>query len=140
MSNNQLVKGTIIRTIFVAIELISLVVISIITFSNDGTSPWGYWGNVAIVFVTLSPVFVYVIASTIFNIFNLIIVLNKRHTLESTKKYYKISKVYLIWGIITGALYGCLLIPIFLLENIFLLNGYRKSNGEHRANKQMRIS
>ena len=70
MKGIPLVKGSIIRTVFVAIELIALAVISVITFSNDGTSAWGYWGNVAIVFITLSPIFVYVIASAIFNFFN----------------------------------------------------------------------
>ncbi len=124
--SDQLVKGTITRTVFVAIELITLIVISIITFLNDGASPWGYWGNVAIVFITLSPVFVYVIASTAFNIFNLVIVLKKKHTVASIKKYHKICVGYFIWGIITGGLYGGILIPIFLLENIFLLKGYRK--------------
>ncbi len=124
--DNQIVKGTIIRTIFVIIEIIALIVISIITFSNNGESPWGYWGAVAVVFITLSPIFVYVIASAIFNAFNLIIVLKKRHTVESLKKYHKISKVYFIWGIVTGGLYGCLLVPIFLLENVFLFSGYKK--------------
>ncbi len=129
MRHDQLVKETIIRSIFVAIELIALVVISIITFSNDGESPWGYWGAVAIVFITLSPIFVYVIASAFFNAFNFMAVFSKKHTVESIKKYYKISKAYLIWGIVTGGLYGGLLIPIFLLENIFLFNGYRKELG-----------
>ncbi len=124
--SHHLVKGTIIRSVFVAIELITLIVISILTFLNDGSSPWGYWGNVVVVFITLSPVFVYVIASTVFNIFNLIIVFRKKHTVESIIKYHKICKGYFIWGIITGGLYGYLLIPIFLLENIFLFNAYRK--------------
>lgn len=126
MNDNKLVKATIARTVFVSIELIALIVISIITLSNDGASPWGYWGIVVIIFGTLSPVIVYIIASAIFNAFNMIVVLKKRHTIESIKKYYKLSKIYLIWGIVTGGLYGFLLVPIFLLENIFLFCEYKK--------------
>ena len=126
MNDNKLVKATITRTVFVSIELIALIVISIITLSNDGTSAWGYWGNVVIVFGTLSPVIVYVIASAIFNVFNMSVVFRKRHTIESIKKCYKLSKIYLIWGIVTGGLYGFLLVPIFLLENIFLFCEYKK--------------
>ena len=126
MNDNKLVKATITRTVFVSIELIALIVISIITLSNDGTSAWGYWGNVVIVFGTLSPVIVYVIASAIFNVFNMSVVFKKRHTIESIKKCYKLSKIYLIWGIVTGGIYGFLLVPIFLLENIFLLCEYKK--------------
>ena len=125
MRENQLLKGTIIRTIFVFVELIALIVISIITFSNDGTSAWGYWGAVAVVFITLSPIFIYVIASTVFNIFNLTMVIKNKHTTDTIKKYHRLSKAYFIWGIITGCLYGFIL-PIFLLENIFLFNAYRK--------------
>ncbi|MBQ3546479.1 MAG: hypothetical protein IJA34_16060, partial [Lachnospiraceae bacterium] len=125
-NDNKLVKATITRTVFVSIELIALIVISIITLSNDGTSAWGYWGNVVIVFGTLSPVIVYVIASAIFNVFNMSVVFKKRHTIESIKKCYKLSKIYLIWGIVTGGIYGFLLVPIFLLENIFLLCEYKK--------------
>ena len=44
MKDIHLLKGTIIRTIFVFVELVALIVISVITFSNDGTSAWGYWG------------------------------------------------------------------------------------------------
>ena len=126
MNDNKLVKATITRTVFVSIELIALIVISIITLSNDGTSAWGYWGNVVIVFGTLSPVIVYVIASAIFNVFNMSVVFRKRHTIESINKCYKLSKIYLIWGIVTGGLYGFLLVPIFLLENIFLFCEYKK--------------
>ena len=126
MNDNKLVKATITRTVFVSIELIALIVISIITLSNDGTSAWGYLGNVVIVFGTLSPVIVYVIASAIFNVFNMSVVFKKRHTIESIKKCYKLSKIYLIWGIVTGGLYGFLLVPIFLLENIFLFCEYKK--------------
>ena len=126
MNDNKLVKATITRTVFVSIELIALIVISIITLSNDGTSAWGYWGNVVIVFGTLSPVIVYVIASAIFNVFNMSVVFKKRHTIESIKKCYKLSKIYLIWGIVTSGLYGFLLVPIFLLENIFLFCEYKK--------------
>ena len=126
MNSNQLLKGSIIRTIFVFVELVTLIVISIITFLNDGTSVWGYWGTVAAVFISFSPIFAYVIASTIFNVFNMKIVLGNRHTAESIKKYYELSRTYLAFGIVVGALYGFLLIPIFLLENIFLFNGYEK--------------
>ena len=126
MNDNKLVKATITRTVFVSIELIALIVISIITLFNDGTSAWGYLGNVVIVFGTLSPVIVYVIASAIFNVFNMSVVFKKRHTIESIKKCYKLSKIYLIWGIVTGGLYGFLLVPIFLLENIFLFCEYKK--------------
>ena len=126
MKGRQLLKGTMIRTIFVFVELVALIVISVITFSNDGTSAWGYWGAVAVVFVTLSPVFIYVIASTVFNIFNLAIVIKSKHNADTIKKYYGLSKAYFIWGIVTGGLYGCLLMPIFLLENIFLFNAYKK--------------
>ena len=126
MRENQLLKGTIIRTIFVSVELVALVVISVITFSNDGTSAWGYWGAVAVVFITLSPIFVYVIASAVFNIFNLTMVIKNKHTANTIKKYHMLSKAYFIWGIIIGGLYGCLLVPIFLLENIFLFNAYKK--------------
>ena len=126
MKDNHLLKGTIIRTLFVFVELVALIVISIITFSNDGTSAWGYWGAVAIVFITLSPIFIYVIASTVFNVFNLTIVVKNKHTPDTIKKYHRLSKAYFIWGMITGGLYGCLLVPIFLLENIFLFNAYKK--------------
>ncbi len=126
MKDKPLLKGTIIRTVFVALELVGLIVISIITFSNDGTSAWGYWGAVAVVFITLSPIIIYIIASTVFNFFNIKVVFGNQYTVKTLKKYHKLSKAYLIWGIITGGLYGCLLVPIFLLENIFLFNGYRK--------------
>ena len=126
MNDKQLLKGTMIRTIFVFVELVALIVISVIAFSNDGTSAWGYWGAVAVVFITLSPIFIYVIASTVFNVFNLTIVVKNKHTPDTIKKYHRLSKAYFIWGMITGGLYGCLLVPIFLLENIFLFNAYKK--------------
>ena len=126
MEHNYLKKGTIIRTVFVTLELIVLVIISIIAFSNDGASVWGYWGTVAAILITLSPIFIYVIASAVFNVCNLVIVLKKQHTAETVKKYCKTSKSYFVWGIVTGALYGGWLIPIFLLENIFLFKGYKK--------------
>ena len=126
MKDNHLLKGTIIRTIFVFVELVALIVISVITFSDDGTSAWGYWGAVAVVFITLSPIFIYVIASAVFNIFNLTVVIKDKHTTDTVKKYHSLSKAYFIWGMITGGLYGALLVPIFLLENIFLFNAYRK--------------
>ena len=40
-------------------------------------------------------------------------------------QYRKLSKRYLIWGIVTGGLYGGLFVPIFLLENIFLYSAYK---------------
>lgn len=89
MKDSQIVKGTIIRTCFVVVELIALVVVSIITFSNDGTSAWGYWGSVGIVFGTLSPIFIYVIASAIFNVCNMFVVFKKRHTNDSIKNIIK---------------------------------------------------
>ena len=111
---------------FVSIELIALIAISVITFSNDGTNLWGYWGSIAIVFGTLSPIIIYVIASAIFNVFNMVIVLKEKHTDETVAKYYKMSKVFLIWGIVTGALYAFIFVPIFLLENILLFLEYKK--------------
>jgi hypothetical protein len=126
MKASPLAKGTIIRTVVLTLELIALVMMATVTLTNDGESVWGYWGVVLIEFGVLSPVYVYVIASAVFNAFNFAIVFQKRHTVESIKKYYKISKVYLIWGCVTGALYGCLLVPIFLLENVFLYIAYEK--------------
>ena len=122
----MLMKGTIVRTVFVALELIALIVVAIVTFSNDGSSAWGYWGAVAVVFIILSPIYVYVIASAIFNAFNLNVVLKKCHTVESMRKYHNWSRVFLVWGFVTGVVYGCLLVPIFLLENLFLFLGYRE--------------
>lgn len=125
MENNQLLKGSIIKALFVCIELIALAVMSIICFFfNDGTGMWGYWGAIAIVYVTFSPIIIYVTASAIFSFRNLSIVLTKHHTAESIEKYHKLSRKYFIWGIITGGIYGSLLVPIFLLENIFLFKGY----------------
>ena len=95
MNYKPLVKGTVIKTAFIAFELLALIVVSIFVFSNDGESPWGYWGTAFIVFLTLSPIFVYVISNAFFNAFNLIIVLSKHHTPESIKKYYKIT-IFLI--------------------------------------------
>ena len=126
MKENTLVKGTIIRTVFVSLEVIALVSISIYSFFAAVDGIWGYWGSLAAIFSLLSPIFIYVIPSSIFNVFNLIIVIKNRHTSDSIIKYHKLSKTFLIWGIITGGLYGSLLVPIFLLENIFLFNAYRK--------------
>ena len=126
MKENNLVKYTSIRTVFVSLEVIALVSISIYAFfaaSEDNI--WGYWGSLAAIFSLLSPIFIYVIPSAIFNTFNLFIVIKKRHTSDSIIKCYKWSKVFLIWGIITGALYGSLLVPIFLLENVFLFVEYK---------------
>ncbi len=126
MKENNLIKGTIIRTVFVGLEVIALVAISIYSFINAGTGIWGYWGSLMAIFGLLSPIFAYVIPSAVFNTFNLIVVMRNRHTPDSIKKYHKLSKAYLIWGIITGGLYGCTLIPVFLFENIFLFNGYKR--------------
>ena len=125
MKENNLAKGTIIRTVFVSLEVIALTAISVYSFFAAVDGIWGYWGSLVAMFSLLSPIFMYVIPSAIFNTFNLIIVIKNRHTPDSIIKYHKLSKAYLIWGIITGALYGSLLVPIFLLENIFLFNGYR---------------
>lgn len=124
----MLVKGTIIRTVFVSLEVIALTAISIYSFFAAADGIWGYWGSLAAIFLLLSPIFIYVIPSAIFNTFNLIIVIKNRHTPCSIIKYHKLSKAYFIWGIVTGALYGSLLVPIFLLENIFLFIGYRKAS------------
>ena len=123
MSSKQLVRGSIIKAIFGAVEFVALIGVSIITFSNSGADPWGYWGNVLIVFTMLSPIIIYVISSIIFNIFNMRIVMKKRHTPESIKKYKIISLVFFVWGIITGGLYGAF-VPVFILENIFLVIAY----------------
>jgi hypothetical protein len=53
-------------------------------------------------------------------------VIKKIHTRKSMKKYYKKSKKYFIWGVITSSLYGFLLVPIFFLENVFLVEAYRR--------------
>ena len=126
MKENLLVKVSIIRTVFVSLEVIALVSISIYSFFAAVDGIWGYWGSLAAIFSLLSPIFIYVIPSAIFNTLNLIVVIKNLHSPDSIIKYHKLSKVFLIWGIITGALYGGLLVPIFLLENIFLFNGYRK--------------
>ena len=129
MDDKKLVKATIIRTVFVTIEFIAVIVIAILTFSNNRENPWGYWRSVVIVFAMWSPVIVYVIASTIFNVLNMNVVFKRRHTTETIQKYYKLSKIYLICGIVTGGLYGFLLVPIFLLENIFLFCEYKNICG-----------
>lgn len=126
MKENNLVKGTIIRTVFVSLEVIALTAISIYSFFAAADGIWGYWGSLIAWFGLIGPIYIYVIPSAIFNTFNFIIVIKNRHTPDSIIKYHKLSKAYLIWGIITGALCGSLLVPIFLLENIFLFNGYRK--------------
>ena len=126
MKNDQLKKTAVVGSVFVVAELIVLAVITVITLSNDGTSAWGYWGAVAAVFVPLSPIYVYVIASVVFYARQLFFVWKKPHTPESLKQHYKTVRGYFIWGIVTGSLYGFILAPIFLLENIFLLIGYKK--------------
>ena len=124
MKDNPFLKGTVIRTLFVILELIGLAVISVIAFSNDGTGNWGYWGSIFVIFVTLSPVILYVIASAVFNAFNLSIVLRRRHTAASIRKYYKLSLAFLIMGILACGMYG--LPVLFLPENLFLFLAYNK--------------
>ncbi|MBR6727728.1 MAG: hypothetical protein IKM08_06010 [Clostridia bacterium] len=133
MNRNDLIRGTIIRTVFVTLELIALVYLSVYSFLYADTGIYGYWGSLLAIFGMLSPIIVYVISSAVFNTANLIMVIKKRHTPESIKKYHKLSRVFLIWGIITGAIYGTVLIPIFLLENIFLLSEYRKETDRIRT-------
>ena len=60
----------------------------------------------------------------------MVTVFQKRHTAESIKRYYKLSKAFFIWGIVTGGLYGCALLPLFLLENVFLFNAYKAMQDE----------
>lgn len=128
----QLFKCSIARTIFVSIELIALIVLLILSFLlNDGSGIWGYWG-IAVLWITIAPILVYVIASAVFNTLNMNKVLKKRHTAETVKQYYNVSKIFLVWGIMTGMLYGFLLPQIFLLENIFLFYEYRKERARIR--------
>ncbi len=126
MKYNPLLKGTIIKTVFAGLEVIVLVAILIYSFLSAGEGIWGYWGSIIAIFSLLSPIYIYAIPNAIFTTYNLIIVTRNCHTPDSIKKYHKLSKRYLIWGVITGGLYGCLLVPIFLLENIFLYSAYRK--------------
>ena len=127
MKYNPLLKATIVKTILAYLEVITLIGILIYSFiSASEESIWGYWGSIIAIISMLSPIYIYAIPNTIFTTHNLIIVTSNRHTPDSIKKYHKLSKKYLIWGIITGGLYGCLLVPIFLLENIFLYCAYRK--------------
>lgn len=126
MKSNPLRTGSLIKAILGAAEWILLIIAAVVTFSNDGSSPWGYWGSVFIVFATLSPILLYVIASTVFNVFNLRLVMKDRHTPSSIERYHRLSRILFIWGIVTGALYSALLVPIFLLENLFLFRAYRK--------------
>lgn len=127
MSDRQIVIGTIIRTFFVTIELIMLVILFITTFSIEGMSVQEHWVSIIVVLCMLSPLVIYVIASAIFNMFNMNVVLRKRHTNESIQKYYKLSKIYLTCGIIAAGLYGFLFVPFFLLENLFLVLGYKNA-------------
>ncbi|MBQ7338691.1 MAG: hypothetical protein IJW40_09610 [Clostridia bacterium] len=126
MKYNPLLKGTIIKTVFAGLEVMVLVGILIYSFLSAGESIWGYWGSIIAIISLLSPIYIYAIPNAIFTTYNLMVVTRNRHTLDSIKKYHKLSKRYLIWGVITGGLYGCLLAPIFLLENIFLYCAYRK--------------
>ena len=127
MKYNPLLKATIVKTILAYLEVITLIGILIYSFiSASEESIWGYWGSIIAIVSMLSPIYIYAIPNTIFTTNNLVIVAKNRHTPDSIKKYHKLSKRYFIWGVITGGLYGCLLIPIFLFENIFLYIAYRK--------------
>ena len=126
MKKNPLLRGTIIKTVFAGLEILVLVGILIYSFFSASDGIWGYWGSIIAIIGLLSPIYIYAIPNTIFTMHNLIIVMRNRHTPDSIKKYHKLSKRYFIWGVITGGLYGCLLIPIFLFENIFLYIAYRK--------------
>ena len=127
MKYNPLLKATIVKTILAYLEVITLIGILIYSFiSASEESIWGYWGSIIAIISMLSPIYIYAIPNAIFTIRNLIMVTGDRHTPDSIKKYHKLSKRYFIWGVITGGLYGCLLIPIFLFENIFLYIAYRK--------------
>ena len=126
MSDTPLLKGTAIKTVFAALEVIILAGILMFAFSGDDEGVWGYWGSIVAIISMLSPIFLYAIPNAIFTIRNLIMVTGDRHTPDSIKQYHKLSKRYFIWGIVTGGLYGGLLVPIFLLENIFLFSAYRK--------------
>ena len=126
IKNKELLNASIKRTVFVAFEILALAIFSIIVFSNDGSPPWGYWGNVLIPFLVFSPIIVYIIASTIFNTYNMITVVNGRHTFQSIQIYNKTSNIFLVWGVITGAVYGFIFVPFFLLENHSLTKAYKK--------------
>ncbi len=126
MKHNPLRTGAIIRTAFVSLELLVGIVFSVLTFGNSGAEPWGYWGNVFAVYVMLSPFLLYVIASAIFNAFNMAIIFQNRHTPKSIQKYYKRTLIFLVWGTVTGTIYGFVFVPIFVLENVFLFFGYGK--------------
>ena len=127
MKYNPLLKATIVKTILAYLELITLIGILIHSFLGAEESIWGYWGSVAVI-ALFSPIYIYAIPNAIFTVRNLMIVTRNLHTPDSLKKYYKLSKIYFIWGVATGGLYGALLIPIFLLENIFLYIAYRKES------------
>ena len=127
MKYNPLLKATIVKTILAYLEVITLIGILIYSFiSASEESIWGYWGSIIATISMLSPIYIYAIPNTIFTTNNLIMVTKNRNTPDSIKKYHKLSKRYFIWGVITGGLYGCLLVPIFLFENIFLYIAYRK--------------
>ena len=126
MKYTLLVKGTIIKAVLAGLETIALISILIYSFLSASDGIWGYWGSIIAIISMLSPIYIYAIPNTIFTTNNLIIVTKNRHTPDSIKKYHKLSKRYFIWGVITGGLYGCLLVPIFLFENIFLYIAYRK--------------
>ncbi len=130
MTSNSLLKPTLIRTVFVSLEVIALTALSIYAFLTADTGIWGYWGNILAIFSMLSPIFVYVMHSAVFNTANLIFVLKNRQTPELIRKYRSRSKKYLIWGLITGGLYSGLLAPVFLLENIFLFKEYNRKSEE----------
>ena len=124
MDSKPLLKGTILRTVVVSLEILALVLIALITVFHDTPNTSDYWFVLFMVFTVLSPIYVYVIGSAIFNTFNLVIVAKNCHTAESIKKYRTLSTVFLVWGIVTGGLYGAILIPIFLLESYCLFSEY----------------
>lgn len=125
MNDHLLRKGTRIKTVFAGLEVMLLIGILLAAFSNDGEGIWGYWGSIAAIVCMLSPIFIYAIPNAVFTVRNLIMVTRDRHTPDSIMQYRKLSKRYLIWGIVTGGLYGGFFVPIFLLENIFLYSAYK---------------
>ena len=134
MTSQKLRTNTLIRALIGLCELIAIIWMSVVLFANDGNGMWGYWGSIFVVYVTLSPILVYAISSIIFNFFNLRIVFADDHTRESVERYYRASIVFFVWGVVTGALYGFILVPFFFLENVFLFLAYR----EERENMKKR--
>ncbi len=128
MNQNQLIKGTIIKAIFVSVELTALIAFLLSIFSkpdNDTPGVWGgHWTSVGLVCLMVSPVIVYILINTVFCIFHMNIVLRNRHTDESIRRYHKWSKIVFIVGIVSFALYGGALAVIPLLDNLSLFRGY----------------